>query len=389
MGALVLAGASLLLVSSGGDERPQPPRVLPPFLDLFRASGEARVVGDSIELPGALGPVRGYLARPENDEVLPAVLVVPDGDGITDWVRREARALASIGYVVLAVDAPLGAGGGGVTAAWPAEAALAPLTSAARWLRRRGDVQPHQLGVIGWSSGAAQALALAAGTPLEACVVCDGPVTADPAILAALRGTPVLGVFAGNGDRAGIEAFRRALAARHAAHDIRVYNGMDPGFLWAADRGSPARDAAEAAWVVIFEFLGKYVEDAPPSAPAAAPTPVGNAESWATIADLMRSVNAPTGVRGALMRQLEQEPRDDTAWRGVRANAALLAEAARLLAARRPSKGSPSDWAEQTRGFAENAGAILRAADEHDYTAVRRAAGSLAARCAACHRTHR
>ena len=65
---------------------------------------------------------------------------------------------------------------------------------------------------------------------------------------------------------------------------------------------SPATaKAADEAYVELYEFLGKYVEDAAPDERAAKSSSVNH--SIATIADLMQAVNQPTGVRGTLARR--------------------------------------------------------------------------------------
>jgi hypothetical protein len=98
--------------------------------------------------------------------------------------------------------------------------------------------------------------------------------------------------------------------------------------------------------VEVYEFLGKYVEDAPRgAAPQPAPGTQPPKAPVATIADLMLAVNQPRGVRGTLTRALEQEPATQQQWDRVRANAALMAEAVRLLETRTPRRGTPgSGW---------------------------------------------
>jgi dienelactone hydrolase len=103
------------------------------------------------------------------------------------------------------------------------ELTLARLSAAVRWLRRRADILPNRMGVVGWSWGGEQALALAASTPFQACVICDGDVTDDPPIIAGLRGTAVLGVFAGNEriPQKGLPAFQKALSDSQIVYRIK------------------------------------------------------------------------------------------------------------------------------------------------------------------------
>jgi hypothetical protein len=94
-------------------------------------------------------------------------------------------------------------------------------------------------------------------------------------------------------------------------------------------------------------------------------------------------------VRGTLIRSLEKEPIGRKAWASVRANAALVAEAARLLEHRRPQKGTQGHWLEQTRAFAATTAKVVDAADRQDYPGARRALEEVAQRCAVCHKQHR
>jgi dienelactone hydrolase len=383
-GPLLLAGA--IAVGAGprnaGPKPPEGPRPLPPFLDAFRAPREPPLLSEAVTLPTALGLVGGHLVRQDVRERLPAVLFLPGEEGLTDWAKLSARELASVGYVVLAVDPGKG------RAAWPAgEETLARLSAAVRWLRRRPDVLPERVGVVGCPGAGGRALALAAATPLQACVLCDGPVRTDPALLAGLRGTAVLGIFGGRDEaaRAAARAFDRALAEARIPHHTLIYERDSVGFLGPPGRKAYDHEAADRAWFEIYEWLGKYVEDAaPPGAPAAAP-----AEAIASIADIMRAVNGATGVRGALVQSLEREPRTKLEWAGVRARAAVLAEAGLLLEARTPPRGSHGHWLGEARAYTAAARSIAAAADGHDYPAARRGLEVLGTRCAACHKQHR
>ncbi|HYT94398.1 MAG TPA: dienelactone hydrolase family protein [Gemmataceae bacterium] len=373
---------------------PEPPGELPPFLDEFRADTQPLIVAADVSFRSAAGTVRGYLARQDTKEVLPAVLLVPDERGLTDCVKQSARELASLGYVVLAVDR-----GNRVTpakrfqgtaAALADEAALADLAAAVRWLRRRPDVLAERVGVVGWSWGADQALALAASTPVQACVACYGSPAAEPALLGGLRTTPLLLIMAGQDE--ALATFRKALEAGSILHRVRICEGVVPGFM-TPPSGKPHThyDQAAQAWVEIYNFLGKYVEDAPENGAVfrAALRGAEPEKAIATIADLMRAVNEPLGVRGTLIQSLEKPPAGRKAWALVRSHAALVAEAAHLLEHRRPAKGTHGHWLEQARGFAAATAKVVEAADRQDYPSARRALEDVAQRCAVCHKQHR
>src|SRR4051794_40514657 len=92
--ALSLAGFVL------AQERTRP---LPPFLEVFRGK-PVKIVERPVRIASASGPVNGFLARKEGDEALPAVLLLHDESGLTDWMRQNARDLAEIGFVTLAIE---------------------------------------------------------------------------------------------------------------------------------------------------------------------------------------------------------------------------------------------------------------------------------------------
>ena len=58
-----------------------------------------------VEFKNAMGqPTKGYLAMPEGDGKAPAILVIHEWWGLTDWVKQNADRFAEQGYVALAVD---------------------------------------------------------------------------------------------------------------------------------------------------------------------------------------------------------------------------------------------------------------------------------------------
>jgi len=367
---------------------------MPLFLDLFRSNQRPTTATTDITVNTAVGSMRGYLARQDTAERLPAILLIPGEEGLNDWMKDNARDLAGIGYAALALEpAPRNAGharGKSDAAAFLAdEPTLARLAAAVRWLRRRPDVFPDRIGVVGWSMGADQALALAATTPLQACAICDASVVTDSALFAGLRGTPLLGIFAGKSAAAGrLPNFEKALTEAQIAHRIRSYAGVSPGFM-TPDQATPGPEAAGKGYFEIYEFFAKFVEDADIIADTRLSRSGPAHEPVAAIADIMRSVNQATGVHGDLLKSLQEEPADRPQWQRVRADAALIAEAAQLLEKHDPPKGKHEPWLEQCRAFALSAKAVVAAADRRDYPTALRSATALKARCAACHDRHR
>ncbi len=351
------------------------------FLDDFYARNEPAIRTKEVQFASAVGPVHGFWARADRSQPLPAVLLAYGGNALTAWMQTNARHLASIGYTVLAVKLRPMAGKPSID-----EAALAELSAAVRWLRGRSDVLPNRLGVVGWGRSGTQVLALAGSAGVQACVVCDTPLPGDDALILGLRGTAVLGVF---GEKAlPDERDLLTLALRLKASDttcrFHVGPGAQVGFLGPPGSRTYNHDAAEDAWVAIYNFLEKHVEDARPAKAVARPV-----KSALTIADMMRAVNEPTGVRGALSRALETPPKTARQWGHVRAQAALVAEMGAWLQAQTPPKGPASHWQAQAQAYTKAAAAIVEAAERRNHAAAQQGLTRLAGQCAACHNEHR
>jgi dienelactone hydrolase len=358
---------------------------LPSFLDEFYADRETPLIAKAVDFPSAVGTVRGFWSRPVQANRLPAVLMVYDEDAWTKWMNTNVQQLASIGYEVLAINVHRRRKMAG--ASFTDEATLAELSGAVRWLRHRVEVLPGRLGVVGWGWSGGQALALAAALPVQACVVCDAPLPNEAGLIVGLRDTPLLAILAGadkvsENERRG---FRKLLAANHVSCKLHVPVNVQTGFMGPPGAKAYAHDAAEDAWVAIYNFLEKHVEDA--RVPEAVARPA--LQSAATVADIMRAVNTPAGVRGTLSRALEQSPKTAKEWDHVRANAALIAESGAWLRARTPSKGPVTHWEEQAGAFIAAANAIVDAADRRDHAAAQQGLVKLAGQCAACHAEHR
>jgi dienelactone hydrolase/cytochrome c556 len=358
---------------------------LPPFLDEFRANKEVPVVEEEITFPSAAGPVRANWGRPGNKDPLPALLLVYDDEAWTAWMKTNVRNLAGIGYEVVALNvakqrqSAVKAGAGPFTD----QAALAVMSGAVRWLRGRPTVAPGRMGVIGWNWSGGQALALASAMSLQACVVCEAPLPTEAGIILGLRGKSVLGVYAARdkGSQKELPAFRKLLADQQVPGKFHVAS-TDRGFMGPPGNRPCANQVAEDTWVEIYNFLEKHVEDAVAGHEVSGKGP-------ATIADIMRAVNEPSGLRGAISKALEKEPAGERQWQSVRANAALIAEAGVWLQQQSPAKGQVGHWKEQSRAYTAAAEEVVHAADRRDYAGARQGLVRLAGQCASCHLEHR
>ena len=105
--------------------------------------------------------------------------------------------------------------------------------------------------------------------------------------------------------------FSRALAEGQVAHRLLEFKNATAGFLESGRRDSSGVKSADHAWFEIYEFLGKHVED------AELERPLGHDQRGKarrsgpptlSIGDIMRAINGPQGVRGAIAGVLDDGP---------------------------------------------------------------------------------
>ena len=211
----------------------------------------------------------GFLASPEKDGKHPAMIVIHESSGLNDWVKEQAEKLAEQGYVSLAVDLYRGK-----TATDPAEAheliralpqdvAIKDLKAAFDYLATRPDVKPDNIGVIGWGTGGAWAMRLAAHEPrLKACVVNYGVLPTDPGDLQNI-GAAVLGNF-GALDRGitpdDVKAFQVSMTKLQKFVSLKIYDNAGHGFENPNNAEAYRPDAAADAWKRTLTFLKAVVK---------------------------------------------------------------------------------------------------------------------------------
>ena len=59
---------------------------------------------ETVSFPNGTGAVSGFLATPDKPGHYPALVVIHEWWGLTDWVKEQTQKLAEQGYVALAVD---------------------------------------------------------------------------------------------------------------------------------------------------------------------------------------------------------------------------------------------------------------------------------------------
>lgn len=228
------------------------------------AEDDERLSAEDVVYPAAEGEMRGYLVRPAGEVgPLGAVIVIHENRGLNAHIRDVARRMALEGFLALAPDYLLPAGGtppdedqaramiGGLDPALTVANGVATVAFLEAHAGSNGNV-----GAIGfcWGGGAVNDLA-AAAPALKAGVAYYGRQAREedvPRIEAAL-----MLHYAGQDARinAGIDAYREALEAAGVEHVIHMYEGAQHAFNNDTSAARYDRDAAELAWRRTVDFL--------------------------------------------------------------------------------------------------------------------------------------
>lgn len=188
--------------------------------------------GQPVSWSNGAQTVHGMLYLPSGRGAHPALIVIHEWWGLTDWVKEQARDFARQGYVTLAVDLY----GGQVTdnpqtayhlmSTLSQERSVGNLTGAVAFLSHRRDVDPHRIGAIGWCMGGGFAAQLAIADPnLRAVIINYGELPTDRASLARIHAA-VLGNFGGLDQGitpADVHAFAETMQSLGKSVNVKIY----------------------------------------------------------------------------------------------------------------------------------------------------------------------
>jgi carboxymethylenebutenolidase len=220
---------------------------------------------------GVLGDktIYGYLARPEDSEGGPALLVIHEWWGLNENVRAMADRFAGEGYTALAVDLYEGevaadrdtAGALARASAGKTERLLDNLRQAHLYLK--DHLGASSVGVIGWCFGGGWSLrtALALGDEIDAAVIYYSRLITDPGLLEPLA-SPVLGIFGALDEGipvTSVREFQLALDGLGKESSIHIYEDADHAFANPSGTRYNAK-AAEDAWQKTLVFLASNLE---------------------------------------------------------------------------------------------------------------------------------
>jgi carboxymethylenebutenolidase len=217
-----------------------------------------------VKRPGARDSIRAYVAYPERKDRAPAVIVIHEIFGLTEWEPTVVDRLAKQGFVAIVPDllsskygrSPADPDSGRkLVAELEPNHITADLDAVYGYLNGLPAVLRDRVGVIGFCWGGGQSFRYATNNPnLRAAVVCYGPPP-DTAALKRIR-APVLGIYGENDARItstlpDVTAKMRALGKQYTAE---TYPGTGHGFLKPGRQGSDGPQV-EKAWSRIVQFL--------------------------------------------------------------------------------------------------------------------------------------
>jgi len=235
------------------------------------AAGAPTTHGEWVKYAAPQGDsIRAYVAYPERKEPAPAIIVIHEIFGLTEWEPTVADRLAKAGYVAILPDllsskhgrSPVDADSGRkLVGELEPGRVTADLDATLAYANGLPAVERGNVATIGFCWGGGQSFSYATTNPqLKAAVVCYGPAP-DSAALARVQAS-VLGVYGENDARINADLPRvqrqmRAMGKRFAAE---THPGTGHGFLKPGRQGNDGPEV-ERAWTRILGFyretLGK------------------------------------------------------------------------------------------------------------------------------------
>ena len=227
--------------------------------------------GEWIDIKSGNRTLKAFVVYPERKDKAPAVLVVHEIFGLTDWVRSLCDELAENGVIAIAPDLLSGQkfedldGARKATSALPKEQVKADLDATADYALTKIPACNGHLGVCGFCWGGGVTFEYANSNPkLKGAYSFYGVAPDDPAMVKDI-GCPVYGFYAENDERvdATIAKAEELMKAAGKKYEPVVYKGAGHGFMRSGEPSSPemregdkkARDEAWARWKKLLREL--------------------------------------------------------------------------------------------------------------------------------------
>jgi len=228
---------------------------------LVRPSGRAADIhAEYVKLLSGKDTITAYIAYPERPQPAPAVIVIHEIFGLSDFIRQTTEQLAKDGFVAIAPDLLSRRGGTPATpdsarkliATLNSDTVTLDLDATRAYLNKQKPVRAGDIGVIGFCWGGGQSFRYATNAPeLRAFVVCYGP-SPNAADMSKIRAKG-LGVYGESDARinAGLPDAAAAMKAAGKDYPYTVYPGVGHGFLRTREKP----EVADSAWNAAIRFF--------------------------------------------------------------------------------------------------------------------------------------
>jgi carboxymethylenebutenolidase len=231
--------------------------------------------GEWVEVKNGTRTVRCFVVYPQVKDPAPAILVIHEIFGLTDWARGVADQLAEAGYIAIAPDllSGMGEGKGGTSAfsdrdsvmsavsALPADQVTGDLNAAADYIKAQPSCN-GKLAVAGFCWGGGQSFRFACNrNELKAAYVFYGPPPTDAGQMEKIN-CPVYGFYGGNDSRISstVPKTEKLMKAAAKTYEPVIYKGAGHGFMRSGEQPDaevPNRLAHDDAWERWKTLLGK------------------------------------------------------------------------------------------------------------------------------------
>jgi carboxymethylenebutenolidase len=233
------------------------------LLILSLAFSAAAATSKTISYKSGDETVQGILNTPDGKGPFPAIIVIHEWWGLSDWVKEQASKLSDQGYVTLAVD--LYRGKVATTAevahelmnGLPEDRAKRDLHAAFEYLASQSNVKKDRIGSIGWCMGGGYALDVALQEPtLRAVVINYGRLVTDPQSLKQINAS-VLGLFGAHdqGITPSVPKFESNLKELGKNVDVTIYPDAGHGFENPINKDNYRPDDTADAWKRTVKFF--------------------------------------------------------------------------------------------------------------------------------------
>ena len=226
---------------------------------------EAEIITSRETFEGDGVEVSAFVARPDDVEKAPAVIIVHEWWGLNPHIEDVAQRFAEEGFIAFAADLYEGKTTKDAQEAAKLMGALKQEEGLARLqvvlMRLRAMPEVARVGVTGFCMGGTFALLLACNAKVDASAPFYGDVPADTSVIDKLS-CPVLFIGAEKDQWITVEKMNRldaALKQFGKEGEVRIYEGADHAFFNDTRPDVYSRPDAEDAWKRVIEFFNKHL----------------------------------------------------------------------------------------------------------------------------------